>query len=129
MINPLYDRIYTLINMIPSGKVATYGWIAAAVGEPIDAREVGHALRDLGAVDDVPWQRVINAQGEIPTAGRVKDAIAQRMMLAREGIEFDEQGRVDMPCFGWDGPPLEWLAANGYRAWGKPAGPSQLKLL
>ena len=39
--------------------------------------------------------------------------LAQRQMLAREGVEFDARGRVIMARFHWAGPSAEWAAANG----------------
>jgi methylated-DNA-protein-cysteine methyltransferase-like protein len=50
--------------------------------------------------DDVPWQRVVNAKGEIsPRPG----ARRQRELLEAEGVVFDEKGRVDFKKFGWKG--------------------------
>jgi methylated-DNA-protein-cysteine methyltransferase-like protein len=66
----LYERVYAVVRLIPPGRVATYGQVAAVVGPPCDAREVGGAMAALRyqRVDPpVPWQRVINAQGKVST--------------------------------------------------------------
>ncbi len=44
---------------------------------------------------DVPWQRVLNAKGEISLKGD-----AQRRLIAAEGVTFDVQGRVDFKYHG-----------------------------
>jgi len=109
---PLRARIYTVVRQIPEGKVATYGQIAAIVGD-CTARMVGYAM---AAVDepDVPWQRVINAQGKISPRADGGGAVEQRVRLEAEGIHFDENGRVALNRVRWYGPSVEWLIANGF---------------
>jgi len=58
-------RLYTVIEGIPVGKVATYGQIASLAGLPGAARLVGKILSGLPADTSLPWHRVINAAGKI----------------------------------------------------------------
>lgn len=110
----LYERIYAVTRQIPPGKVSTYGQIAAIVGGGCSARQVGYAMAALRADDrSVPWQRVINRQGQISLRPGQGGAI-QRELLAAEGVAFDAQARVDFNRFGWDGPDWEWLDAHGF---------------
>jgi methylated-DNA-protein-cysteine methyltransferase-like protein len=51
--------------------------------------------------DDVPWWRVINAQGKISER---PGAAEQRQRLEAEGVIFDEKDRIDLKRFGWQGP-------------------------
>jgi methylated-DNA-protein-cysteine methyltransferase related protein len=53
---------------------------------------------------DVPWQRVINAQGKISLHGDGFGNALQRIRLEEEGIEFDQKGQIDFARFGWPGP-------------------------
>lgn len=101
----LYQRIYNMVRRIPPGKVTTYGRIAELVGG-CTARRVGYAMAALksGKAPDVPWQRVINAQGKVSVHGDGFGNAIQRMKLEEEGILFDEKGRVDFTRFGWPGP-------------------------
>ena len=104
-----YERIYKVVNQIPRGKVATYGDVAAIVGDGCDGRIVGHALGALGPRSvQVAWQRVIGRNGKVTTSG-----LHQPDKLAAEGIEFDERGYVLMNRFHWAGPSEEWALANG----------------
>jgi methylated-DNA-protein-cysteine methyltransferase-like protein len=101
----LYHQIYDLVRQIPPGKVTTYGQVAELVGE-CTARMVGYAMAALkrGNAPDVPWQRVINAKGKISIHGDGIGNAMQRVLLEQEGVQFDENDRVDFSRFGWIGP-------------------------
>ncbi len=97
-----YSRIYDVVRRIPVGRVATYGQVAALAGLPGHARQVGYALNALPEDSDIPWQRVINAQGEVsPRASGSGAEHYQRFLLEEEGVVFDPRGRVDLKRFGW----------------------------
>ena len=96
--SPFFSRVYALVRRIPRGRLASYGAIARALGDPRAARTVGWALR--ACPDDVPWHRVVNAQGKIswrPTGGYQ----LQRALLREEGVRFTRGGRIDLEQFGW----------------------------
>jgi methylated-DNA-protein-cysteine methyltransferase-like protein len=98
-----YRKIYAVIARIPRGRVATYGQVATLTGLPGHARQVGTALGCLPDDSGVPWQRVINARGEVsPRGGLGGEEGFQRHLLEKEGVRFDERGRVDLERFGWD---------------------------
>ncbi len=113
-----FERVYILVRRIPRGKVASYGQIAALLGHPQAARTVGWALNALrdSAIDDVPWQRVINSQGRISISRVDLGADLQRALLEQEGVVFDERDRVDMKRFGWEG------VVNVESLWPAPEG-------
>ncbi len=101
-------RVWDLTRRIPPGKVMTYGQIAEALPPPegmnlkdyltFGARWVGGAM--AACPEDVPWQRVINAQGKISLR---RGAERQRELLQAEGVHFDERGRVDLTVYRWGG--------------------------
>lgn len=97
------DRVYWLVSQIPYGAVATYGQIATYAGSARAARAVGNLLRQsLGRRREVPWHRVINAQGGISSRGETERAELQYRLLVAEGIEFDEHGRCDLDRWRWE---------------------------
>ncbi len=100
-----YEEIYAVVRSIPRGKVATYGQVAALAGYPRHARQVGYALHALPDDNDVPWQRVINAKGEISARGEPVAAERQRALLELEGVEVDARYRVDLKVYRWDVNP------------------------
>jgi methylated-DNA-protein-cysteine methyltransferase-like protein len=103
---PLYDRIYAVVRQIPPGQVATYGQVAELAGLIGKPRLVGYALYRVDMeTSDVPWQRVINAKGEVSySAVRYGADYLQRAMLEKEGIEFDAKGRIDLARYRWQPP-------------------------
>ena len=91
-----FERVYSLVEQIPKGRVATYGQVAALLGVPRGARAVGWALRALPLSREkaVPWHRVVGAGGRIsPRAG--SGPYRQRRRLRAEGVRF-RGGRVDL---------------------------------
>jgi methylated-DNA-protein-cysteine methyltransferase-like protein len=96
-----YTRIWKVVRRIPKGRVATYGQVAELAGLPRQARLVGYALHALPEAKQVPWQRVVNAQGRISARGLSEYEALQRQRLEREGVRFDARGRIDLARFGW----------------------------
>jgi alkylated DNA nucleotide flippase Atl1/3-methyladenine DNA glycosylase AlkD len=97
------EKIYAVIRRIPPGRVATYGQVAALAGLPGHARQVGQALRESPEGLELPWQRVINAKGEVSPRGDLGLAEGlQRHLLEEEGVVFDRRGRIDLDRFNWD---------------------------
>ena len=96
-----YTRIYAVVRRIPRGRVATYGQVARLASLPQQARQVGYALHALGSESRVPWQRVINARGEVSRRSDPGWDQVQRQLLEREGVEFGANGRVDIARHGW----------------------------
>ncbi|WP_430461842.1 MGMT family protein [Thalassolituus sp. LLYu03] len=94
------ERLYTALAGIPAGRVITYGQLAAQAGFPRRARWVGQVLNALPEDTQLPWHRVINAQGKIsqPTPHNLR----QRDRLVAEGIEVSASFRVDLNRFGWN---------------------------
>lgn len=126
-----FQTVWKIVRQIPVGKVATYGQISGYIPAPqgilLDdhlanrARWVGHAM--AASPGDVPWQRVINAQGKVSARQGARE---QRKLLEDEGVTFDSRERIDLARFGWSGPSSEWLRENGLNA---PDQPQQLSFL
>lgn len=93
------EKVYEIVRRIPPGRVMTYGQIAGILGEGYTPRTVGYVLHGSG--DDVPWQRVINAQGKCSTGRLTIPMNLQQEMLEYEGIKFDEKGRCDLDALIW----------------------------
>ncbi len=98
----LYDAIYGLVKQIPRGQVATYGQIAEMLGLDGRARQVGYALFQIAPGADIPWHRVVNAQGKISRSPmRQGSDDLQRILLEREGIMFDTQEKLNLSRYRW----------------------------
>jgi methylated-DNA-protein-cysteine methyltransferase-like protein len=97
----IYGDIYAVVCRIPEGRVATYGQIARLINRPRLARQVGYALAALRDADQVPWHRVVNAQGRVSRRADPGAEDYQRILLEGEGIGFDEDGRIDLSLYLW----------------------------
>jgi methylated-DNA-protein-cysteine methyltransferase related protein len=101
-----YDAIYAVVRQIPVGQVATYGQIAELADLPRQARLVGYALYRITPELDIPWHRVINAQGEISESPwRQGDDQLQRVLLEQEGVQFSVKGKVNLRQYRWQPDP------------------------
>ena len=99
-----HQRFYAVVKKIPRGRVATYGQIAALAGMPRHARQAGQALAATPEGMNIPWHRVINAQGRVSLRLRNWHSGSddfQRILLEAEGVEFDAGARVNLKRFQW----------------------------
>jgi methylated-DNA-protein-cysteine methyltransferase-like protein len=93
-----YHRIWSIVDSIPRGRVATYGDVARWCRLAGQARFVGYALHGLPPESGIPWHRVINSRGEVSLQGETGQR--QRRLLEAEGVVF-EGGRVDLETYRW----------------------------
>ena len=92
--------VWALVRRIPAGQVVTYGQVATLVGRARSARAVGGAMGRCP--DDVPWHRVVNAQGAIARRRRQSGMLTQRIRLEQEGVGL-RRGRVMLDRYRWEG--------------------------
>lgn len=94
----LYTRVYEIVKQIPCGKVATYGDIATALGNKRLSRQVGWALHANPMPIIIPCHRVVFKDGSLAKNFAFGGSDTQKQLLQKEGIEFDDKGRVKS-CF------------------------------
>lgn len=85
-----FSQVISVVELIPAGRVMTYGAVAAALGSR-SSRGVGKVMAHAGA--DLPWWRVIRASGH-----------------AAEG---HEQRALEM--YRVEGTPLAWSRTGTWR--------------
>jgi len=91
------ERVLRIVGRIPPGRVATYGDVARACGNPSASRAVGTIL--AGHAFEVPTHRVVDARGR-PSSAFGGGPGAQLERLAAEGVPA-EGGRVDLTTSRW----------------------------
>ena len=101
-----FEKIYDAVKKIPKGKVCTYGQIAAMAGNPRWSRVVGYALHVNPEPGKIPCHRVVTKNGEVSKAFAFGGENMQRTLLIEEGIEFLDDGRVDMKKYSWHGDTI-----------------------
>ena len=94
-----HDRVAAVVRRIPPGRVATYGDIAAVLGSVRVARHVGWALAAMDR-PDVPWHRVVNAQGRVSRRRNPGSMLTQKLLLQREGVAFRRE-TIDLGRHRW----------------------------
>ncbi len=95
------EAVFETVRMIPSGRVLSYGAVAALLGRPRAARAVGSALSGLSPELGVPWWRVVNGTGRITTPKIHSVSTVQRSLLEEEGVLFTASGRIDLERGAW----------------------------
>lgn len=91
------DAIFAVARRIPKGKVASYGLVARLAGYPGAARQVGMVLRNGHGL---PWWRIVGADGRV-LIGTPEWRIEQVQRLRAEGVEVDDEGRLDYERHEW----------------------------
>jgi len=108
-VDHLAAEVLAVVRRIPSGRVLTYGDVATLAEVEATARDVGQVLLRHGDGDDVPWWRVLRADGTPPP--HLLDR--QLGLLRAEGTPLAPSGAaVDLHLARWaasgrgqDAPP------------------------
>jgi alkylated DNA nucleotide flippase Atl1 len=91
------EEVLAVVALIPAGRVMSYGDVADYLGAG-GPRQVGQVMSRGGG--DVPWWRVIRADGS-PPPGHEAECLAH---LRAEATPLRPDGaRVDMRRARWDG--------------------------
>lgn len=96
-----FENVYEAVQLIPRGKVATYGQIARMIGAPRSSRAVGYALHANPRPGVIPCHRVVNREGRLAPAFAVGGPEIQAQLLESEGVEVGEDFIVDLDAYLW----------------------------
>ena len=96
-----FKNVYEAVQLIPRGKVATYGQIARMIGAPRSSRAVGYALHANPRPGVIPCHRVVNREGRLAPAFAFGGPEIQAQLLESEGVEVDEDFTVDLEKYLW----------------------------
>ena len=91
-------KIIEQILAVPKGKVCSYSRIALKAGLPNGARQTVRVLHSMTEKHNLPWHRIIRADGQIALEGEGR--ALQISLLKAEGIKISPQSKVDMEEFG-----------------------------
>ena len=96
-----FQSVYEIVARIPKGKVATYGQIAAILGNPAASRAVGWAMQSAPSHLNIPCHRVVNKSGSMAPAYAFGGPEKQQALLRKEGVVFKADGHIDMQQSLW----------------------------
>lgn len=104
--NKSYQKILSVVSLIPPSYVASYGQIADLAGLPNRSRMVSKALK-ANRDESIPWHRVVNSQGKISIAPSEPSYRLQLSLLREEGVEL-KGSKVNLTKHHWQ-PSLDTL--------------------
>jgi methylated-DNA-protein-cysteine methyltransferase-like protein len=94
------QKVITVVQSVPQGNVVSYGQVAAYIGVPRAARQVGWTLRNLEADVSLPWWRVINNAGRITIKGNFHNTPdIQRKLLQADGVVVTEDFTINIEVY------------------------------
>lgn len=110
--NGFFERVYSVVRLIPEGRVTSYGAIASFLGSSGSARMVGWAMNASHSRDDVPAHRVVNRRGLLTGKHHFPGTNLMRDLLFNEGIEVVDDQIVNFAKVFWD--PMEHLSPEEF---------------
>jgi methylated-DNA-protein-cysteine methyltransferase-like protein len=103
-----YAKIWRTVQLIPLGKVASYGQIADLAGIPGRARLVGKSLGFVPKDMEVPWHRVLRTHGQLAFPRGSEESQKQTGLLQQEDVAVFNN-RVKLSIFQWQPDLAEML--------------------
>lgn len=97
--NNLFQKVYSLVRLVPEGKVTTYGDVAKKIKEDgvmTSPQMVGFALHANSGSDNAPCHRVVNKDGRVAPGFAFGGQTIQRQLLEAEGISFIDETHIDL---------------------------------
>lgn len=84
---PFKDAVARLVRSVPAGMVTTYGDVAAQLGHPRAARQVGGSAHY--GDPSVPWHRLVRSNGSL-AEGYPGGSQEQALVLGAEGVACED---------------------------------------
>ena len=97
-----FEQVWEIVRQIPSGKVTSYGAIAAFLGHPRSARTVGYAMNASHALPDVPAHRVVNRNGLLSGKMHFSTPTEMEERLQNEGIKIINNQIFNFEAHFWN---------------------------
>ena len=97
-----FEDVYAVVQLIPKGRVTSYGSIASYLGTKMSARMVGWAMNAVDGIHPVPAHRVVNRQGLLTGKKHFETPTTMQKRLEKEGIRIVKDKIVDFENRFWD---------------------------
>jgi methylated-DNA-protein-cysteine methyltransferase-like protein len=101
-----FDSVFQVVKLIPSGRVTSYGAIAAYLGAKKSSRTVGYAMNASHSIPGIPAHRVVNRNGQLTGKMHFSNATEMEELLRKEGVVVENDQIVDFKTLFWD-PSIE----------------------
>ncbi len=97
-----FERVYKVANLIPFGRVTSYGAIANYLGSKGSARMVGWAMNASHNREEVPAHRVVNRKGLLTGKHHFDGTNLMQQLLESEGVLVIENQIQNFETIFWD---------------------------
>lgn len=82
-----FQKVYEVVELIPEGRVTTYGAIAEFLGSKGSSRMVGWAMNQAHQlVEPIPAHRVVNRNGMLTGKQHFGSPTMMEELLKQEGV-------------------------------------------
>ena len=103
-----FEKVYQVAELIPYGRVTSYGAIAKYLGAAKSARMVGWAMNASHNNPNIPAHRVVNRKGLLTGKHHFDGTNLMQQLLESEGIKVLDYQIQNFQNLFWD-PTLELL--------------------
>lgn len=97
-----FEAVYDVVQLIPPGRVTTYGAIAHYLGTKRSARMVGWALNRAAHHLEIPAHRVVNRHGLLTGQRHFGNNKEMEQRLAAEGVRVVDNSVQKFEHIFWD---------------------------
>jgi methylated-DNA-protein-cysteine methyltransferase-like protein len=102
LVTNFLQAVYEIVELIPTGRVTTYGAIAHCLGSKQGARMVGWALSQLHYPTPYPAHRVVNRHGILTGKKHFQTGPSMEALLLAEGILIKNDQIENFEALFWD---------------------------
>jgi methylated-DNA-protein-cysteine methyltransferase-like protein len=103
-----FQAVFEIVQLIPHGRVTSYGAIAKCLGTAKSSRMVGWAMNASHSIPGIPAHRVVNRNGLLTGKAHFSGPDEMEARLKNEGIEVIDNQIVNFKVLFWD--PMDALA-------------------
>ena len=101
--NDFFEQVWHVVELIPYGRVTSYGAIARYLGSPQASRTVGYAMNaSYTCTVQIPAHRVVNRNGLLTGKRWFGGPDVMQQLLESEGINIIDDKIVDLKKHFWD---------------------------
>jgi methylated-DNA-protein-cysteine methyltransferase-like protein len=97
-----FEQVYSVVKLIPKGKVTSYGAIANYLSAKRSARMVGWAMNAAHSNLEIPAHRVVNRNGLLTGKMHFSTPSSMQERLEAEGIEIINDEIQNFKTVFWD---------------------------
>ena len=97
-----FEKCHQVAQLIPHGRVTTYGAIAKYLGAPRSARMVGYAMNASHGDLSIPAHRVVNRIGMLSGKHHFDGTNLMQQLLENEGVRIKNNQVLNFKNLFWD---------------------------